>query len=205
MTNRPPFAAQFVAGLLLAGGLASQPALAERKPAPETGQREAVSAVQGGERMNMVIIYGDDKCPESKDTITVCARKAESERYRIPAPFRDGPKGPQNEAWNNRVMAYERIGATGTQSCSPVGAGGWTGCAGQFINNYYAEKKQQTDVHFSQMIEAERAKRAASVDTVAARQQADVEEQEREIDARKKKEAEEAAKAKAKPAPTPAP
>jgi hypothetical protein len=57
-------------------------------------------------------------------------------------------------------MAYERIGATGTQSCSPVGAGGWTGCAGQFINNYYAEKKQQTDVHFSQMIEAEREKRA---------------------------------------------
>jgi hypothetical protein len=40
-------------------------------------------------KMNMVIIYGDDKCPESSDdTITVCARKGEGERYRIPEPLR---------------------------------------------------------------------------------------------------------------------
>ncbi len=144
------------------------------------------------EKINMVIIYGDDKCPESKgDEINVCARKAESERYRIPAPFRDGPKGPQSETWNNRVIAYERMSASGTQSCSPTGAGGWTGCSGQFIKDFYAEKKANADVSFSKMIGEERAKRAAQVDSTAAEQQAEVEQAEKAYIERRQKQAEE--------------
>jgi hypothetical protein len=51
----------------------------------------------------MVIIFGDDECPQGKgEEITVCARKAESERYRIPEPFRENTGGPKNEAWTNR-------------------------------------------------------------------------------------------------------
>ena len=74
-----------------------------------------------GESVNQLIIYGDDPCPKSTDdTIVVCARKAESERYRIPEPLR-GSQSPQNDAWNNRVLAYETIGKNGTLSCSPVG------------------------------------------------------------------------------------
>ena len=151
------------------------------------------------EKVNMVIIYGDDKCPESKgDEITVCARKAESERYRIPAPLREGPKGPQSETWNSRVIAYERMSASGTQSCSAAGAGGWTGCAGQFIKDAYAEKKASTDVNFSKMIDAERQKRAAVVDATAAQQQAEVEQAEKAYIERRQKQAEEdEAKAKA--------
>jgi len=177
------------ASALVSGAVAGGPAMA-------TPARSV--PVAGAEKVNMVIIYGEDKCPVSKsDEITVCARKAESERYRIPEPFRDNPKGPQNEAWNNRVIAYERVGSTGAQSCSPVGAGGATGCLSQFIDRAYAEKKQSTDVHFSKMIEAEREKRLSNVDEEAAKTQSDVEDAERAYDARKQKQAEEDAKVKA--------
>ncbi|HWU01866.1 MAG TPA: hypothetical protein VN222_03925 [Novosphingobium sp.] len=161
----------------------------------------ASHAAADREKVNMVIIYGDDRCPESAgDQITVCARKAESERYRIPEEFR-GQSGPQNEAWNQRVIAYESVGSAGTNSCSPVGAGGWTGCAGQFIKNAYAERKQRPEVQFSKMIEAEREKRLSTIDADAAKQQADVEQEEAAIDARRKAEA---AKKDAAPASTPA-
>jgi hypothetical protein len=150
----------------------------------------------GGERVNMVIIFGDDECPQGKgDEITVCARKAESERYRIPEPFRENTGGPKNESWNNKVIAYERVGASGAQSCSPVGAGGQTGCVSQFIKNAYAERKQSSDVQFSKMIEAERQKRLGKIDDEAARTQSDVEDAEKAYFARKQK-AEAEAKAK---------
>ena len=164
------------------------------------GPAMAAPAAAPAEKVNMVIIYGEDKFPVSKpDEITVCARKDEAERYRIPAPFRDNPKGPQNEAWTKRVVAYERVSASGSQSCSPQGAGGWTGCAGQFIKDAYAEKKQSSDVQFSKMIEAEREKRQAVIDEEAAKTQSDVEDAERAYEARKKKQAEEDAKAKPVP------
>lgn len=162
------------------------------------GSALAAPAPAPAEKVNMVIIYGEDKCPVSKgDEITVCARKAESERYRIPEPFRDNPKGPQNEAWTNRVVAYERVSASGSQSCSAAGGGGWTGCAGQFIKDAYAEKKASTDVQFSKMIASEREKRQATIDEEAAKTQSDVEDAERAYEARKQKQAEEDAKAKA--------
>lgn len=153
------------------------------------------SAAPANERVNMVIIFGDDECPAPKgNEITVCARKAESERYRIPEALRDGPKGPQSESWNTRVRAYERLSASGAQSCSPIGAGGWTGCNARFVQDAYAQKKAETDVNFSRMIEAERAKRAAKVDGIAAREQAEVEEAEKAYIAKRQKEAEEAEK-----------
>ena len=174
-----------VAAPLLAAGLAAAPA----------------QAVQGNEKVNMVIIYGDDKCPESQgDAITVCARKDEGERYRIPEPFRQ-QTGPGNEPWNSRVIAYERVGATGTQSCSPVGAGGWTGCSQQMISNAYAQKKASSDVQFSKMIEAEREKRLSTLDAEAKVMQQDSEAAQAAYEARRKAQAAADAKAAAaKPA-----
>jgi hypothetical protein len=166
----------------------------------------AQGADAGSEKMNMVIVYGDDACPQSKNgEITVCARKSESERYRIPAPLR-GSTSPQDRAWTDRVLSYETVGASGTQSCSATGPGGWTGCASRFIQNAYAEKKEQTDVHFGEMIAKEREKRAAAVDTDAASTQARVEQAEKDYDARKRAEADAAAAAGAPPpVATPAP
>ena len=113
----------------------------------------------GGERVNAIIIYGNDPCPVGQgDEITVCARKPESERYRIPAPLRE-PSSTRSEAWNEKVLAYETVGRTGTNSCSPVGPGGSLGCTQKLIDRAYAERTQSTDVGFTQMIQDERARR----------------------------------------------
>ncbi|MDE2301463.1 MAG: hypothetical protein KGK11_02780 [Sphingomonadales bacterium] len=127
------------------------------------------------DKVDLVIVYGKDACPASRaDEIIVCARKPESERYRIPEGLRDHPS-PDNQAWTNRVTSYERVGAAGTQSCSATGAGGWTGCFHNFISQAYAEKKAGQDTHFSEMVAAARAQREATIDARAAEQQAQVE------------------------------
>ncbi len=158
------------------------PALAQDAPEP---------------KVNQLIVYGNDECPVSgDDTITVCARKAEAERFRIPQILRKS-SSPQNEAWNNKVLAYERVSKTGTMSCSPVGAGGWTGCSGQLINAAYAEKQSDESIRFGQLIADERAKRMSTIDKDAAKTQTDVEKLEDQMEARRKAEAEAAAKAEA--------
>lgn len=137
-------------------------------------------------KVNQLIVFGEDACPQSDDdTITVCARKAESERYRIPEELRE-TFSPQNEAWNNKVLAYERVGRTGTMSCSPTGAGGWTGCSGQLIDQAYAEKESAPELRFSELIAAEREKRLSTIDQEAGETQTRVEELEKQMDERQK-------------------
>jgi hypothetical protein len=139
-----------------------------------------------GERINQLIVFGDDPCPPSTgDEITVCARKDEAERYRIPEALR-GVASPANDAWNNRVLAYETVGKTGAQSCSPVGAGGWTGCATQLIDKAYAEKESDPSVRFGELIAAERSRRLSTIDADAAATQARVEQAEKEYQERER-------------------
>lgn len=174
----------------------------------------SASAQSAGERVNQLIVFGDDPCPPSTEgEITVCARKDESERFRIPEPLRETPS-VQHEAWSNRVLAYETVGAKGTMSCSPVGPGGSTGCTQQLINAAFAERESSSEVRFSQLIEAEREKRLSTIDEEAAATQKRVEEIERQYQERERA-AQEAAAAKAAgttepetsplPEPTPAP
>ena len=144
---------------------------------------------QGDEKVNQVIVYGNDPCPASSgDEITVCARKPEAERYRIPEPLR-GIDRPQAEAWNNKVLAYETAGRFGTNSCSPVGAGGFTGCTQQLIQRAAAERANGTDVKFGELIQKERERRLSTIDATAAEQQVSVEAEERAYEARRKAEA----------------
>lgn len=140
-----------------------------------------------GERINQLIVYGNDPCPQSTNEaeITVCARKEESERYRIPETLR-GIDSPRNDAWNNKVLAYETVGKQGTLSCSPVGPGGSTGCLGQLIQKAYAEKGMDGQLKFSELIAAERAKRLSTIDSEAAETQARVEEAEKDYEARQR-------------------
>lgn len=149
----------------------------------------AFAAPPGEEKVNQLIVYGDDPCPASTDEqITVCARKGEGERYRIPEDLRDNPNQLANQAWTEKVKAYETVGASGTNSCSPVGAGGATGCLARLINNAYAERKQSTSVRFGKLIEAAREKRLQSVDSEAAEEQARVETLEKQYNAKVAKE-----------------
>ena len=121
------------------------------------------------EKINQLIVYGDDECPQSTgDEIVVCARMNEADRYRIPPSLRSDPNSPQNQAWLNRVQAYEYVGASGTLSCSPSGAGGFTGCGLKEIDRAYAEKAQDPGITFGRLIAAERTKRMAGIDAEAA-------------------------------------
>jgi hypothetical protein len=140
--------------------LASSPAFAQESEAP--------AANPDAEKINMVIVYGEDKCEESTgDTINVCARLSEADRYRIPTQLRGDLTDPRKEAWTNRVIAYEYVGAEGAQSCSATGAGGFTGCGLNQIDAAYAEKEQDPGLAFGLMIAAERKKRLAAIDAEA--------------------------------------
>ncbi len=152
------------------------------------------AAQDDGERVNQLIVYGEDPCPQSANPneITVCARKEEAERYRIPEPLR-GVQSPQNDAWNNRVLAYETVSKSGTLSCSPIGAGGSTGCLAQLIDRAYAEKGADPSVKFGELIAAERERRLATIDAEAAETQVRVEQAEKEYEVRQRAQEEAAA------------
>ncbi|NRD89370.1 hypothetical protein C8024_07800 [Sphingopyxis sp. BSNA05] len=124
---------------------------------------------QAGDRVNQLVIYGDDPCPQSsEEEIVVCARKDEGERYRIPETLRGGGLGDaKNQAWSERVRSYEYVGASGTSSCSPTGAGGFTGCTQELLRQAYAEKGIDDTVNWGQLIEEERQKRLSRIDSEA--------------------------------------
>ncbi len=139
----------------------------------------------GDEKINQLIIFGDDKCPQStEDEITVCARLGEGDRYRIPKNLR-AISQPAAEAWNQRVKAYEYIAATGVGSCSASGAGGFTGCGLRAVDVAYAEKAQDPGLAFGRLIAAERNKRLSGIDTEAQEVEDRVVAEERAAAARK--------------------
>lgn len=136
--------------------------------APAMAQ-EVTANQPGDEKINQLIVYGDDECPQSTgDEIVVCARMDEADRYRIPSNLRGDPNDPRNQAVSERIKAYEYVGASGTMSCSPSGAGGFTGCGLKEIDRAYAEKAQDPGLVFGRLIAAERAKRMAGIDAEAA-------------------------------------
>ncbi len=185
--------------LICLGLVAAVPASAQGAPAVQPGD----------EKINQLIIYGNDKCPESSgDEIVVCARMDETARYRIPSSLRGDPNDPRNQATSERIKSYEYVAASGTMSCSPSGAGGFTGCGLREINNAYAEKAQDPGIAFGRLIAAERAKRMAGVDAEAAEVEERVKEfekgrAEREAKLQAELEAKEAAGADAQPLPQP--
>ncbi len=58
-------------------------------PSPGLAPLPAAAQDQAGDKVNTVIVYGEDECPQSTGgDIVVCARMDESERYRIPEALR---------------------------------------------------------------------------------------------------------------------
>ena len=139
----------------------------------------AAAQDDGGDRVNQVIIFGDDDCPQSdENTITVCARLDESERFRIPPRLRES-SSPDNESWARRAQSLEAVGAFGPLSCTPAGAGGDLGCTMELIQAAYAERAQGSDVRMAELISVARQERLSEIDGDAAAMQARVEELER--------------------------
>jgi hypothetical protein len=90
-----------------------------------------------------IIVYGADPCPRSTDDqVVVCARRPESERYRIPEKYRQTGSRQARDAWANKARALETVGSTGINSCSPVGPGGYTGCLQNMIDRAKAESRE---------------------------------------------------------------
>ncbi len=135
--------------------LTSAPVLAQDASAP-------------GERVNQVVVYGDDPCPPNSDgTIDICVRYDEGERFRIPPELRGDPNDPARESWTARVRSMERVGRFGTDSCSPVGLGGFTGCLNQLVDDAYAERAQAAGTDWTDAVAAARAERVAGFDAEA--------------------------------------
>ena len=104
------------------------------------------AAAQTDNSVSEIIVYGTDPCPRSTDDqVVVCARKPESERYRIPEKLRPSGTRQQKEAWASRATEIMTVGATGTNSCSPVGPGGFTGCEMKLIKEARTQRRQQAE------------------------------------------------------------
>jgi hypothetical protein len=123
--------ARLAAGAVLLAGLAAIP-----QP----------TFAQAGSRVSEIIVYGNDPCPRSTDDeVVVCARKPEADRYRIPEKLRSSGPRQTREAWANRARQFETVGATGINSCSPVGPAGFTGCLKQVIDQAKAQNREAAE------------------------------------------------------------
>jgi len=106
-------------------------------PAPAVAQQGNIAEI---------IVYGADPCPRSTDDqVVVCARRPEAERYRIPEKLRPSGTRQQTEAWANKARTIETVGATGINSCSPVGPAGTTGCLTRVINEARNQRREQAE------------------------------------------------------------
>ena len=104
----------------------------------------AAPALAQSTKVSEIIVYGTDPCPRSTDDeIVVCARKPETERYRIPETLRRGGSLQSRQAWAARAKSFEVVGRTGINSCSAVGPGGWTGCTEQLIGQAFTDREEQ--------------------------------------------------------------
>ncbi|HEX8667154.1 MAG TPA: hypothetical protein VF727_02135 [Allosphingosinicella sp.] len=145
---------------LAAAALAAVPAFAQTEEAPPPPGA-------GEERINQLVVYGNDPCPKSTDEeITVCARKPETERFRIPKGLRDEGQ-PTAESWASRASELQYVGRSGIGSCSPTGPGGATGCLQGLINNAREERRQSADADWNALIAQARRERLGRIDAEA--------------------------------------
>lgn len=85
----------------------------------------------------VLIVFGNDACPRD----TICVRRSEGERYRIPQELRRVAPSPESQSWASRARSMEYVGASGINSCTPSGAGGWTGCYQQMLRQAREERR----------------------------------------------------------------
>ena len=162
-----PLAAQMP---MVPPGAPSGPTAPTATPSSGSGGGGALAG-PGDPKINQLIVYGDDPCPVSTDdTITVCARRGEDDRYRVPENLRNSDS-PESNSWVNKAIELSYVGASGIQSCTPVGPGGATGCFQQFANQYRAERGGADTVNWNRLIEVARQERLGLIDEKAAEEE----------------------------------
>ncbi|HMJ92502.1 MAG TPA: hypothetical protein VK472_00230 [Allosphingosinicella sp.] len=146
--------------------LGAAPAFAQEAPA-------AAAAGPDDVRVNQLVVYGDDPCPEStNEEITVCARKPDAERFRIPEVLRSDPNDPVNQSWANRATEMQYVGRSGIGSCSTTGPGGMTGCYNDLVRQARAERAGRDSVNWNRLIEEARQERLSRIDSEADAEEA---------------------------------
>src|SRR4029079_5959849 len=119
------------AAVVVSGGFAALPAPVVAQAAPNIAA---------------IIVYRSAPCPPSTDDqVVVCARRPEAERYRIPPNMRQSGTPQEMESWARKSQSLSTVGATGINSCSPVGPAGYTGCLMQVIKEAKGQPKQTPD------------------------------------------------------------
>jgi hypothetical protein len=138
----------------------SAPALAQQDNDPAAAVADA--------KINQLIVYGDDPCPESTDDqINVCARLDDKERFRIPGNLRDNRNEPANQAWGARAVELQYVGRSGIGSCSPTGPGGMIGCYNDLVRRARAERQGADSVNWDRLIDEARQERLSKIDEQA--------------------------------------
>jgi hypothetical protein len=134
--------------------------------APVSAQRAGAA---GEPKVSQLIVYGSDPCPAgTDDTIIVCARKPEGDRFRIPENLRSDPNDPGNQAWATRATQLETVGRSGIGSCSTVGPGGSIGCFNDIVRAARAERNSPDNVNWNLLVEQARKERLSKIDAQAA-------------------------------------
>jgi hypothetical protein len=145
--------------------LGAAPAFAQEAPAAAAGPDDV--------RVNQLVVYGDDPCPEStNEEITVCARKPDAERFRIPEVLRSDPNDPVNQSWANRATEMQYVGRSGIGSCSTTGPGGMTGCYNDLVRQARGERAGRDSVNWNRLIEEARQERLSRIDSEADAEEA---------------------------------
>ncbi|HEX8585429.1 MAG TPA: hypothetical protein VF680_13600 [Allosphingosinicella sp.] len=129
---------------------------------------QAPAAAPADPKISQVIVYGNDACPPSTDdTIVVCAKKPEGERYRIPENLRGNPNDPKNESWATKATELQYVGRSGIGSCSPTGPGGASGCYNDLVRRARAERQGADSVNWDRLIDEARQERLSKIDQQA--------------------------------------
>jgi hypothetical protein len=95
-----------------------------------------------------IIVYGNDPCPrQTESQIVVCVHRPENERYRLPKNQQLQGSRQERQSWANKSQQVMTAGATGINSCSPVGPGGHAGCMIQQIQREKQDAREQTELN----------------------------------------------------------
>ena len=151
--------------LLLAAAIALPALASAQTPAPTTPMSTPGAGAKAADvKVNQLIVYGNDPCPRSTaDQITICGRRPEEDRYRIPRDLRDNPSAAERESFTNKVEQLEIATRTGTGSCSAVGPGAGAGCLAQMIRES-REEWAKSDIDWVRLIEQARQERLSTID-----------------------------------------
>lgn len=161
--------------------LIAMPAPAQQPGVPNPEAAAAQASGPENIRVNQLIIYGNDPCPQSEDPseVTVCYTLPEDDRFRVPPNLRENPNDPASQSWAGRATELSYAGRGGIGSCSPTGPGGAAGCFNQLVNQARAERRNTDDIDWDRMIEEARQARLSRIDAEAREAEAAAQAEER--------------------------